>query len=571
MTSQAFLTYALNQHGDLAHVDSVPNGNDCGCICPHCKSPLCAKNEGEKREHHFAHQSGVDCGGAVESAMHKMAKDILLESKCVFLPNNPDGSQGELLHFDHVEVEFQDTETNLRPDCIGYYGEKSLWIEFKRTHAVDEKKAKKIISAHKLCIEIDLNGCHLDPNEVKQFITNSAENRKWIEDIVFQKGKGMSYSNLELYMTPTPYFVKDDKSNIINVQRDKIYQYKQYYCLGCGKELSAIFSGTAYYGIRLVLERCSICPNKKYYKGAAMEIIYSKFCNSENFEITIPYKKKCERHADCELFSEAKCWIYERKSFDLKKYYLECKKDELLPDFNFKSDLILKREGSFDGSILICINRADSLPDKLPSKYKLIDIKIRNASDLSELYKKGIGESDNVYNTDGCIATFSNFNIKDVLFASPFQIKRIIVVFKLFATGTYSIAENSCVRSEERFIRPSFEILFLNLPEVLKLTYSDLLRKAKLFSIKRCRQLKKEICICEICDSYKEKLFATDNNGICNRHNSMRTPEHPMKEMPIDCPYFAPNVYLLNTMEQEFSNVRFIEKEYDQTELNKNS
>ena len=36
MSSKAYLTWALNQKGDLVHVDEVPNGNDCGCISPHC-------------------------------------------------------------------------------------------------------------------------------------------------------------------------------------------------------------------------------------------------------------------------------------------------------------------------------------------------------------------------------------------------------------------------------------------------------------------------------------------------------------------------------------------------------
>ena len=32
-----YLKYALNAKGELVHIDSVPNGNDCGCVCPACK------------------------------------------------------------------------------------------------------------------------------------------------------------------------------------------------------------------------------------------------------------------------------------------------------------------------------------------------------------------------------------------------------------------------------------------------------------------------------------------------------------------------------------------------------
>lgn len=154
----AYLTYALNKEGDLVHIDSVANGKACECFCPHCNSELCAKNggTGEKMIHHFAHVSGADCVGAVESAMHIMAKNVMKEMLCIQLPDRCDGTKGDLLKLDRVEIEFYDKETRLRPDCIGYYGNKVIWIEFKRTHEVDKKKKGKIISANIDCVEIDL-------------------------------------------------------------------------------------------------------------------------------------------------------------------------------------------------------------------------------------------------------------------------------------------------------------------------------------------------------------------------------------------------------------------------------
>ena len=71
----AHIHYAINHEGKLVHIDSVPNGNACGCICPACKMPLQARNAGQIREHHFAHQSGVDCPHAYESILHLLAKE----------------------------------------------------------------------------------------------------------------------------------------------------------------------------------------------------------------------------------------------------------------------------------------------------------------------------------------------------------------------------------------------------------------------------------------------------------------------------------------------------------------
>lgn len=70
------LTYAINTEGKFVHVDEVPNGKKCGCICPSCKEKLIAKKQGKTdRKHHFAHQSGTECDYAVESMLHLLAKE----------------------------------------------------------------------------------------------------------------------------------------------------------------------------------------------------------------------------------------------------------------------------------------------------------------------------------------------------------------------------------------------------------------------------------------------------------------------------------------------------------------
>lgn len=176
-----YLTYALDANGKLIHVDCVSTGLACKCFCPHCKSELVAKNGGNRKVHHFAHANGSDCVGAIESALHKMAKDILQEHKLLMLPPVLQNRIDTQKTFEKVEIEIFDKELSLRPDCIGYTESgQFVWVEFKRTHEVDVKKAGKIISARIDCVEIDLNSCELDPAKVKSFIENSSEGRKWI-------------------------------------------------------------------------------------------------------------------------------------------------------------------------------------------------------------------------------------------------------------------------------------------------------------------------------------------------------------------------------------------------------
>ena len=86
---KAYLTYAINSEGKLVHVDSVPNGNECGCKCPACNKSLQAKNAGLKRNHHFAHQPGEDCLTAYETSLHLLAKEKIqkafYENDCFYI------------------------------------------------------------------------------------------------------------------------------------------------------------------------------------------------------------------------------------------------------------------------------------------------------------------------------------------------------------------------------------------------------------------------------------------------------------------------------------------------------
>lgn len=69
------LTYAIDSNNRLVHIDEVSTGLQCGCICPACKEPLVAKNNGKFRVHHFAHQFESECTGAYETMLHLLAKE----------------------------------------------------------------------------------------------------------------------------------------------------------------------------------------------------------------------------------------------------------------------------------------------------------------------------------------------------------------------------------------------------------------------------------------------------------------------------------------------------------------
>lgn len=200
----SFLTFALDESDALVHVDDVAKGNNCKSHCPHCGAPLCAKNAGQWRKHHFAHAHGHECEGAYESQLHLLAKEVLQEAGRIMLPASdrgrfPSGS----VRIRNVEVEKWDDRYSIRPDAEGIMenGERLL-IEFYVSHKVDGKKRQVIVDNHLKCIEIDINYQALDKQELKEFLCESNEDRKWIVSMPPPSkpaGESFSYSRNPMY------------------------------------------------------------------------------------------------------------------------------------------------------------------------------------------------------------------------------------------------------------------------------------------------------------------------------------------------------------------------------------
>lgn len=181
------LTYA-DKDGKRVHVDDVPSGNQCGCTCPMCGQPLIARNQGQKMMHHFAHPSQPhDVKSNGETALHKLAKQIIADNKAVMLPAYYQYSRSQLFYFDAVEVEERNDYELLQPDCVGikYVNDTPhrLWIEIKVTHGIDERKSNEIHRLCQPCIEIDMERFRNRPyteSEVVEFLLCSTESRYWI-------------------------------------------------------------------------------------------------------------------------------------------------------------------------------------------------------------------------------------------------------------------------------------------------------------------------------------------------------------------------------------------------------
>lgn len=71
-----------NEH---AHIDDVPNGLACGCVCEECRAALVARNRGLVRRSHFAHASGQTCDNTGENGLVRSAAAILAEVRTLLV------------------------------------------------------------------------------------------------------------------------------------------------------------------------------------------------------------------------------------------------------------------------------------------------------------------------------------------------------------------------------------------------------------------------------------------------------------------------------------------------------
>lgn len=187
---QAAMTFALSAHGRVVHIDDVANGARCECICSQCAGLLIAKNGGQERAHHFAHESGTECAGGAETAIHVAAKQIVADYKRIALPL-PIGEMGnekaKFSVFDQVQLEFallnSSTQQRIIADCYAQNSLDLLIIEIAVFHRVDSDKATMIEDLGIPAIEIDLSdqiGKMVDWNNLIRLVLFDMSRRRWI-------------------------------------------------------------------------------------------------------------------------------------------------------------------------------------------------------------------------------------------------------------------------------------------------------------------------------------------------------------------------------------------------------
>ena len=163
LSTSVKLPYGEAANGEIVHISTVENGLACKCVCPGCGARLVARTRGKQMQPHFAHYSSAECATAYETALHKLAKEVIAEHKRVKLPAviaSYDSKQLPLrpernLPLDHVTWE-QQIET-IRPDVVAHWRDRRVLIEVKVTHGCDDAKLNYLHTNAVSAFEINLS------------------------------------------------------------------------------------------------------------------------------------------------------------------------------------------------------------------------------------------------------------------------------------------------------------------------------------------------------------------------------------------------------------------------------
>ena len=191
----------------MVNAREVANGRRCECVCIACGSRLRSR-QGDIRIWHFAHDEETQCQHAPEAAVHRMAKQMIVERAALFVPELACSRQihgKRRVWSETISVTVQaagirnlvdciseksivDSQGNgeyRRPDVLATLDGRPLAIEIRNTHAVDFEKQEWLERLGHSVLEIAVSDLSLLPPEeildallVRLF--QSGEHSRWL-------------------------------------------------------------------------------------------------------------------------------------------------------------------------------------------------------------------------------------------------------------------------------------------------------------------------------------------------------------------------------------------------------
>lgn len=202
-------------------------------------------------------------------------------------------------------------------------------------------------------------------------------------------------------------YAQDEKDNLVDIRslKNKRFEKNKYFCIGCGNELIAKLGIIKVH--HFAHKKEVKCSGETYLHKLGKQLFIDFY--NESLRDKTPFY--------IELLQDITCNHYEADlgfnckvensliQFDLTKYFdeisLEAREGNFVPDIMLKS-----KEGKDKIFIEIAVTHM-STPQKLNSKYRVIELKIENECDFDSIKRKKISITDNNI-------VFKNFNPKKI-------------------------------------------------------------------------------------------------------------------------------------------------------------
>lgn len=87
MEFEVIIEYAVEKETkQIMHIDDVPNGAKCNCICKSCNDELIARNGGKLKKHHFAHRNLIENRACRMTQLHLAMQHYFLSLDVLTIP-----------------------------------------------------------------------------------------------------------------------------------------------------------------------------------------------------------------------------------------------------------------------------------------------------------------------------------------------------------------------------------------------------------------------------------------------------------------------------------------------------
>lgn len=157
--------------GKIITIENAQNGLKCNCICSDCKAPFEAI-QGQKNEWHFRHCQNSECKGGQETALHKLAKEIICRNSSLVVLKN------KIINYTYPEIE-KYVAKDINPDVVAILNNERICFEIVVKNPFTREKKMKYYRDEIKCIEVDLSEYEfISEKELEHYLIKTPNNKK---------------------------------------------------------------------------------------------------------------------------------------------------------------------------------------------------------------------------------------------------------------------------------------------------------------------------------------------------------------------------------------------------------